>query len=383
MTRLAVGLALFCALPCAADDARPLARIAFGCCADQDRPLPIFDKIADLKPDLYLAMGDNIYVDIKREPGLDEMANMKAKYDRLAALPGWQRLKTSCPMLATWDDHDYGKNDIGAEYPHKDESQQLHLDFFGVPRDSPRRTQKGVYNAKVIGPAGKRVQVILLDTRYFRSKLKKDARPLPGTRIVPYLPNTDPDATMLGPEQWKWLEDQLKQPAELRLLVSSIQVVADEHPLREVGQPAARARPPVQAPARHPREWGRRPERRPAPRRNLVGPKGGRLPALRRDVQRAQPGDQGVAGPARAQPAPGRHHAPRRQLRAPDHRLGRRRPAHLGPGARRGRRDRAQGDVPAGPAPAGGRGPRAAAQAGGRDHLPAGRAPAGRPDGRG
>jgi alkaline phosphatase D len=230
MTRVALLAALLCALPAFTDDARPLSRIAFGCCSDQDKPLPILDRIADLKPDVYLATGDNIYVDLKREPGLDEMANMKAKYDRLAALPGWQRLSKTCPMLATWDDHDYGKNDIGAEYPHKDASQQLHLDFFGVPKDSPRRAQQGVYNAKVIGPEGKRVQVILLDTRYFRSKLKKDSRPLPGTRLVPYLPNTDPAATMLGAEQWKWLEDQLRQPAELRLLVSSIQLIADEHP---------------------------------------------------------------------------------------------------------------------------------------------------------
>jgi alkaline phosphatase D len=230
MTRRALLVVLLCALPASADDAKPLTRIAFACCSDQDKPLPIFDKIADLKPDLYLAMGDNIYVDLKREPGLDEMANMKAKYDRLAALPGWQRLTETCPMLATWDDHDYGKNDIGAEYAHKDESQQLHLDFFGVPKDSPRRTQKGVYNAKIIGPEGKRVQIILLDTRYFRSKLKKDTKPLPGTRLVPYVPNTDPGVTMLGAEQWTWLEEQLKQPAELRLIVSSIQLIADEHP---------------------------------------------------------------------------------------------------------------------------------------------------------
>jgi alkaline phosphatase D len=213
-----------------ADDGKPLTRIAFGCCADQDKPLPIFDRIADLKPELFIAMGDNIYVDIKREPGLDEIGNMKVKYAKLAALPGWQRLTKTCPMLVTWDDHDYGKNDAGAEYPHKDESQQIFLDFFQVPKDSPRRTQKGVYNSAVIGPPGKRVQVILLDLRYFRSKLKKDTRPIPGTRIVPYLPNTDPDATMLGAEQWKWLEEQLKQPAELRLLVSSIQVISDEHP---------------------------------------------------------------------------------------------------------------------------------------------------------
>lgn len=230
MTRHPLLLLLLCALPCAAEDGRPLTRIAFACCSDQDKPLPIFDAISDQKPELYIAMGDNIYADLKREPGLDEMASMKVKYQKLAALPGWQRLTKTCPILATWDDHDFGKNDAGSEYPHKDESQQLHLDFFGVPKDSPRRTQKGVYNAKIIGPEGKRVQVILMDTRYFRSKLKKDTRPLPGTRIVPYLPNTDPEATMLGADQWKWLEEQLEQPAELRLLISSIQVIADEHP---------------------------------------------------------------------------------------------------------------------------------------------------------
>jgi alkaline phosphatase D len=230
MTCRALIVALLCALPAPADEPKPLTRIAFGCCSDQDKPLPILDKITDLKPDLYLALGDNIYVDLKREPGLDEMANMKAKYDKLAAVPGWHRLTKTCPILATWDDHDYAKNDAGVEYPHKDASQQMHLDFFAVPKDSPRRAQKGVYNSAIIGPAGKRVQVILLDLRYFRSKLKKDTRPLPGTRTVPYLPNTDPDATMLGAEQWKWLEDQLKQPAELRLLVSSIQVIADQHP---------------------------------------------------------------------------------------------------------------------------------------------------------
>ena len=34
---------------------------------------------------------------------------------------------------------------------------------------------------------------------------------------------------MLGDEQWRWLEQQLRRPAEIRLLVSSIQVVAEDH----------------------------------------------------------------------------------------------------------------------------------------------------------
>ena len=94
-------------------------------------------------------------MDLKREPGLDEMANMKAKYDRLAALPGWQRLSKTCPMLATWDDHDYGKNEIGAEYPHKDESQQLltrvHPRAPASRDDAPLRRLRGSFGAGLTG----------------------------------------------------------------------------------------------------------------------------------------------------------------------------------------------------------------------------------------
>jgi alkaline phosphatase D len=223
----ALAVLLF-ALPAAAQD-KPLTRIAFGSCSDQEKPLPILDKVVALKPDLYLALGDNIYADVKPEPGLDEMASMRRKYEKLAAAPTWQRLVQACPVLATWDDHDYGKNDVGVEYPKKDESQQLFLDFFNVPKGSPRRGQKGIYHAAVFGPEGKRVQVILLDLRYFRSPLKKADRPAPGTRTRPYLPNTDPAATFLGADQWAWLAEQLKQPADLRLLVSSIQVLSEDH----------------------------------------------------------------------------------------------------------------------------------------------------------
>ena len=40
---------------------------------------------------------------------------------------------------------------------------------------------------------------------------------------------------MLGAEQWKWLEAQLKQPAEVRLLASSVQLVPEEHPYEKWG----------------------------------------------------------------------------------------------------------------------------------------------------
>ncbi len=231
--RLALLLAFLFAAGGRADEPKLLTKIAFGSCADQDKPLPIFDTIAATKPELLLLIGDNIYADLDRGRKVTPEV-IQEKYEALAKLPGFQKLKATCPILATWDDHDLGKNDAGAEFPFKDESQKLFLDFFGAAANDPRRTQKGVYSAAIYGPEGKRVQIILLDTRYHRSALKK-APYDPVNRVAGYLPNADPDATVLGAEQWKWLEGELKKPAEVRLLISSIQVIADEHPFEKWG----------------------------------------------------------------------------------------------------------------------------------------------------
>ena len=196
---------------------KPLSRIAFGSCANQRDPQPIWDAVRAAEPQLFLLIGDNIYGDSR------DMNVLRAKYDQFAKVPGFATLRQSVALMGTWDDHDYGENNAGVEYPMKKQSQQLFLDFFGVSADSPRRTQEGVYHAKTFGPPGKRVQIILLDTRYFRSPLKTGPN---GKGIVP---NDDPDATILGEAQWRWLGKQLRQPAELRLIASSIQVVSEGH----------------------------------------------------------------------------------------------------------------------------------------------------------
>lgn len=236
MLRLTPLTLLLLTLPVVAQPKPPavVSKVVFGSCADQNKPCPIWEKVVDSKPDLLVLLGDNIYADVedgKLKPSTPE--KMKACYAELAKVAAFAKLRETVPILATWDDHDFGNNDAGEEWVHKDDAQTQFLDFFGVPADSPRRKQKGVYSAAVYGPEGKRVQVIMLDGRYFRSKIKKADKPLPGTTIRPYLPNTDPDATLLGDEQWKWLEAQLKVPAEVRLIGSGIQVVSDEHPFEK------------------------------------------------------------------------------------------------------------------------------------------------------
>ena len=93
---------------------------------------------------------------------------MKSKYAKLAAKPGYQKLLGTCKLLSVWDDHDYGENDGGKSYPKKKESQQIFLNFFNVDSGSPRRKREGIYDAEIFGSAGKKVQIILLDTRYFK-----------------------------------------------------------------------------------------------------------------------------------------------------------------------------------------------------------------------
>jgi alkaline phosphatase D len=202
----------------------PLARIAFGSCTDQAKPQPIWDAVLADRPDLVIFGGDNVYAS---EPpwSLDKL---QQAYATQGAVPGFARLRQAVRHLATWDDHDYGLNDGGAEFAHKAQSKAAFLQFWQIPDKDPRRGREGIYHAEVFGPPGRRVQVILLDTRWFRSPWKPtDARNAPGKER--YLPDSDPAKTMLGDAQWRWLEHQLREPAELRLIVSSIQVLAEGH----------------------------------------------------------------------------------------------------------------------------------------------------------
>ncbi|QDT11815.1 alkaline phosphatase D family protein [Planctomycetes bacterium K23_9] len=195
---------------------RPISRVVFGSCIKQDQPTPIFFTMHAARPDLLLFTGDNIYADT------NDMSVLRTKYEKLAANPDFRRLRQSCPVRATWDDHDFGINDGGADFAERSDSQKEFVRFWDLPAQSPIRQRPGVYDVSVFGPAGKRTQVIMLDTRYFRSKLKA-GKPRVGGR---YVPDDDDRKTMLGADQWKWLAEQLRQPAEVRLIVSSIQFAA-------------------------------------------------------------------------------------------------------------------------------------------------------------
>ncbi len=193
------------------------SRIAFGSCAKEFKPQPILHTIVSRKPDLFIYLGDNIYGDTH------DMEVLRAKYAMLGAKPEFQALRAAVPLLAIWDDHDYGANDAGKEYPFKAESKEVFLDFWQVPSESPRRSHPGIYGSHLYTDGRCTLQVVLLDTRTFRDPLARNPeKPNPPHRND-YHPDPDASKTLLGDAQWEWLGSELEKPADLRIIASSIQ----------------------------------------------------------------------------------------------------------------------------------------------------------------
>jgi alkaline phosphatase D len=190
-------------------------RIAFGSCSEEDKPQPILDLVVARRPDLFIYLGDNIYGDSR------SMDTIRAKYSRLGAKAEFQRLRASTTVLATWDDHDYGWNDMGRHFPYKTESKEIFLDFWGEPAGTDRRRREGIYTSYTFEQNDRRLQVILLDTRTFRDNLIRSDDVTPHKND--YQPNPDPDSTVLGAAQWQWLEARLREPADIRIIATSIQ----------------------------------------------------------------------------------------------------------------------------------------------------------------
>lgn len=192
-----------------------LTKIAIGSCNRQDLDQGIWRNINDEEPDLWIWLGDNIYGDT------EDMQRLEDKYiqQKHNFLYGAFRRKT--PVIGIWDDHDYGVNDGDKNYPKREASQQLMLDFLDVPKDAPVRSQEGGYQSYVFGSAEKKVKLILLDARYFRDELERN------DGYQRYKPNLTGD--ILGEAQWGWLKEQLtNSEADIHFIASGIQMIPEE-----------------------------------------------------------------------------------------------------------------------------------------------------------
>ena len=197
-------------------------RIGFGSCLKQDKAMPIFDSIKKDNLDLFLMIGDNVYGDSEKED-LDEL---KLAYK--TQKQNFEMMNLDFPFQAIWDDHDYGMNDAGVDYPFKKQSKELFLTFWNVPLDDVRRTREGLYFDLMYKINNKNLQILFLDTRTFRDSLMpSDDIGVAGKER--YMPNPDSTLTILGINQWNWLRKKISQKVDFRIIVSSIQFLPIGH----------------------------------------------------------------------------------------------------------------------------------------------------------
>ena len=190
-------------------------KFGLGSCLDQDYPQPIWQSIQNEDLNYFIFLGDNVYGDVPS----GSLRKMRRAYQKQKSiLPDFL---DEINILSIWDDHDYGINDGGSDYRNKQRSQKMFLDFWEIPKDDLRHKREGIYFSQEEIFFNKKFKLIFLDTRYFRSELKG--------RKGRYAKNNEPNATILGIEQWKWLEDQLNQDFDFLMIFSSIQIIPQDH----------------------------------------------------------------------------------------------------------------------------------------------------------
>ena len=193
--------------------------IAFGSCNNQHKYNPFWEEIQQNNPNVWVWGGDIIYSDT------NDMKVLEKNYNIQKNNPEYTEFRKNVEVIGTWDDHDYGLNDGGIEYSKKAESQQLFLDFIDVSKNDKRRKREGIYNSKEYKVGKNSIKFITLDTRYFRTTLTPDKN-----SNKRYKPSLDPENSMLGETQWKWLENELNTSnANFNVIVSSIQFLSAEH----------------------------------------------------------------------------------------------------------------------------------------------------------
>ncbi|MEL6389173.1 MAG: alkaline phosphatase D family protein [Bacteroidota bacterium] len=186
--------------------------IAFGSCNRPDEEQTVWNKITKNKPDLWIWLGDIVYGDT------EDMAKLRSDYDLQSANADYASFSSTRDVIGIWDDHDYGVNNGGTEYPKKDSSKLELFRFLNVSKDNPAWGRDGAYQSHLYTYGDLTVKVLLLDARYFREE--------------PHQSNS----TILGQRQWQWLIGHLSQnEADVHIIASGIQVLPTDHKYEKWG----------------------------------------------------------------------------------------------------------------------------------------------------
>jgi len=196
--------------------------LGFGSCLHQDRSMAILKTIEKKELDLFMFIGDNVYGD-QEDGELDKLIRTyKQQYNNL------ENFLKNVSTEFIWDDHDFGLNDGGSDYRYKDRAKELFLETWKIPSQDPRRLRDGLYFDKMIEKNGLKVHLIFLDNRTFKSEWKlTDEFNKEGKER--YVKDFDPDKTLLGKKQWQWLKDKLNEDSNIKIILSSLQILSLGH----------------------------------------------------------------------------------------------------------------------------------------------------------
>ncbi|MCM2282953.1 MAG: alkaline phosphatase family protein, partial [Bdellovibrionaceae bacterium] len=170
---------------------RKTARIALVSCSNDrfaSRGEPLWKHLLELKPDVIFMIGDNVYADAGGDANPEKLWRRYVETRQTLKIFRAPRL---IPVLATWDDHDYGANDADHTYRYREASQSVFEAFFA---QSP-----GIGGLEK-GP-GVASRVDLFQQRFFFM----DNRSFRNTR------DRDGILTHWGEEQNHWLKTGLAQ----------------------------------------------------------------------------------------------------------------------------------------------------------------------------
>ncbi len=186
----------------------------------------VFGQIELLSPSFVALLGDQMYADYdgdvnkielyltndslrqvmvkKGEIILNDKTVLQAfrnKYNRVFDI-NFQNMASSIPLMAVWDDHDYGNDNSDSTYPYKEEARKVFKENF--PHYSFVQKDGGIYYKFSIADA----DIFVLDVRWYRSPMQTDD----GER-----------KTMLGDEQLEWLLNELKNSkAKIKIVFSGV-----------------------------------------------------------------------------------------------------------------------------------------------------------------
>lgn len=151
----------------------------------------IFETMAKERSSFMLWLGDNWYtreVDYYSNWGLWNRAH------RDRSRPVLKKFLKAMPHLATWDDHDFGPNDVGGFYNLKETSKKVFDSYWA--NHSSGENGEGIYTYYTHGDA----DFFICDDRWWRSADDVEDS-------VNGLPN--PAKRMLGEKQMNWLKQSL------------------------------------------------------------------------------------------------------------------------------------------------------------------------------